>query len=39
MLDSEGEDVPYAYVLDRNDESVYRDASGESYNEYLDAPT
>lgn len=39
MLDSEGEDVPYAYVLDRNDESVYKDASGESYNEYLDAPT
>ena len=39
MLDGNGEHVPYAYVLDRNDESIYKDASGELYNEYLDAPT
>ena len=39
MLDSKGIYIPYAYVLDRNDESSYKDASWESYNEYLDSPT
>ena len=28
-----------AHVLDRNDESIYQDASWEIYNEYLDSPS
>lgn len=39
MLDGKGIYVPYAYVLDRNDESSYKNASWEVYNEYLDSPT
>lgn len=39
MLEGKGDYVPYAYVLDRNNESVYKDASWEIYNEYLDSPT
>lgn len=38
MLEGKGDYVSYAYVLDRNDESVYKDASWEIYNEYLDSP-